>query len=69
VAPGMPLDDIVSLFGLPVREQRLVPDRVTHEFAVGESDAYRVSATVHTRSGLVHLSVIMASLVCPGSDA
>ena len=59
---GMTLNAVVAELGPSLSLQQYVKDRVTHQFSVGQSDLYRVSATIHTTRGLIHISAVKASL-------
>jgi hypothetical protein len=59
---GMTLNAVVAELGPSLSVQQFVKDRVTHQFSVGQSDLYRVSATIHTSKGLIHVSAVKAFL-------
>jgi hypothetical protein len=61
VRAGMELNELRELLGNPVKEHRLVTDRVSYEFVVPGPPRYDVSCTVLDTGGLTYL-VVMAPL-------
>ena len=59
---GMPLTELVGLFGDPIDHQKFVSDRDSYDFLVSTGGPYRLSATIHKEGGLIHLSAILATL-------
>jgi hypothetical protein len=63
VRPGATRDHLQGTLGLPDREQRFMPDRITLDFRVGATDQYLVSLTVHQDRGLLFVEMIRADLL------
>ena len=58
ISSGMKITQLRQRLGIPDSTDVFASDRKTHNFVLGKRNAFRVSCTVHNRSGLVHVSMI-----------
>lgn len=58
VRQGMAIEDLRSLLGSPVGEERFVSDRISYEFVITGPPKYDVSCTVLNDGGLTYLVVM-----------
>jgi hypothetical protein len=55
--PGMSIEQITASLGEPVAMHKFIADRTTHEFYLERSEAYNISCTVLSSTGLTYVVV------------